>query len=192
MGSDFVDDHENDEEDEQERPEENPRREHNVVLADRDAARTVHRTEHGDEILSHPDILAETNGAEKRDEVAGDGGVIGCSHIAKEIDDILVRLAVEVDVPEEDDNVASHIAVGFDIAEKADGVVDWSAGCDLNVVEELNRIVLGASRPSGESQSGPEKTKGQKPSMHRCALLATNSLYAGSDGKVPGEDSPAK
>ena len=65
-------------------------------------------TEHGNHVLIHADIFAEPNGAEERNQVATDGGVIGRGDTAEEIDHILMGLAVETHVAEEDDNVAFH------------------------------------------------------------------------------------
>jgi hypothetical protein len=185
MGSDFVDDHKNDEENDQERAEEDPGREDDVVSADGDTRRSVHCSEHGDHIMGHADVFAEANGAEKGDEVAGDCGVIGRGHVAEEIDDIVAGLSVKSHVAEENNKVTFDLAIDVDVAEKTDRVFYGRVGRDLNVVEELNRIVLGASGPGSEGKGGAEEAQGEKFTMHIFLWALCSSGFNEANRKLP-------
>jgi hypothetical protein len=196
MDADFVDDDEDHEEDDQQRAKEDPGREDDVILADGDAGRGMDRTKHRDEIFGHRDILAEVYGTKERNNVIADGGVVGGRKVAKKVDHIVVGLTVEAHVAEEDDDVASYFAVNVNAAEETNSVVDRCVGRDVNVVEELDSILLGAGRRGGNREGGSKQANCEKSPMHRCPIVDAlvpdaldagyKPIYANGGAEVPG------
>ncbi len=127
----------------------------------------------------------EPDGAEERDQVAANGGVIGCRDAAEEVDHIVVGLAVEAHVAEKDDDVAVHVSVVVDVAEKAHSIVHGGVGSDFNVVEELNRVLVGVGRRGGKRQCGAEKTMGEESALHRRNIPSQCEYTPTSSRKFP-------
>ena len=120
----------------------------------------------------------EPDGAEERDQVAADGGVIGCRDVAEEVDHIVVGLAVEAHVAEEDDDVAFHLAVVVDVAEEADSVMNWRVGGDFNVVEELNRVLVARGRARRQAPGRRRKGKWARNLLCIGAISSLKPIYA--------------
>jgi len=88
------------------------------------------------------DVLAEADAAEHADEVVVDGGVVVRCDGAEEIDYIMLGVAGDVGVAEEDYDVAGRFALNVHAAKEADCVVNCGVWGDFDVGEELDSILL--------------------------------------------------
>ena len=79
--------------------------------------------------------------------------------MTEEVDHVVARCAVEAHVSKKDDDVAGDQVFNAHAAKEADGVVRGGVGCDIDVAEELNRILVGAGRRGGSRQDGGEEAK---------------------------------
>lgn len=90
---------------------------------------------------------------------------------------------MDVGIGEKDDEVLVDLSIGFDVAEEADGVCGGLARFDVEVAEELDRVVVGAGQRRGGQHGGGKQEEAEEAYAHRFPLCA--GVYAGSGVAVP-------
>lgn len=113
----------------------------------------VKTSEHDDEVVADGGVVAESDAAEEVDDVFVHGGVVAGAGAAEEVHNIVMGLAVDVDVAEEDDDVAIDFALNVGAAEEADDVVGGSSLFDVDGGAELNVVLCCACRARGEERN---------------------------------------
>jgi hypothetical protein len=116
----------------------------------------MHSAEHGYHVLAHGNILAQPDRAKHADQIAADRNVVVCFDPSEEAHNIVVCLARDVHIPEEDHDVALDFSLGIDAAKEAHGVMHGGIFANMDVRTELHRVTLGKTRlrdkPEGNGQ----------------------------------------
>ena len=185
--ADLVDNHEENEKDNKEWCEGDPRRDGDVIAANGNGGCRVGGAEDGDKIAADFDILGQAHRTEKGDHVAADCRTVGSGHVAEEGHDVALHSAVNPGVAKEDDDIAGGLALKVNAAEEADGVTYGLIGCDIDVVEELDGILIGAGVGGRGCQGRAKKAKCEKSPDHRRAILAQNHYTRAVTEKFPGD-----
>jgi hypothetical protein len=108
------------------------------------------------------------NAPEEINHIVANRRAIRCGYVAEEIDDIMVRLAIDADAPKKNNNVAVHRTFDIHAAEKADGVMDCIAGGNVNCATKLNHVLGSVSwnadrqREENGTQTSMENSSVQK------------------------------
>jgi hypothetical protein len=85
----------------------------------------------------------------------------------------VVSLAIDAHIAEKHDYVAIHFSIVAYVAEKAHGIMDGGVGSDFNVVEELDRVLIGVGGRGGKRQGdGAEEAMGEESPLHRRNFLS--------------------
>ncbi len=138
-------------------PEEPCRLDH-LISPDLGRIRGAVASEETHRVLADRRILAESRAPEQVDHIPANRGMVVRRQIAKNDHNIVMGMVADVHTPKNRDHISLDVAIRMNTAEDADGIVNGTAGVDLNGIAEMDDVLgrAGTDRDHCQKKQGQE------------------------------------